>query len=93
MLIIKLFGSLDIFSAIIVWLSIFKFIPTPLLLLVGFYLLVKGVVFLFSADIASILDIICSIIIFLSLSFAMPALITIIVALFLLQKGIFSLLT
>jgi len=91
MFLIKLLGSIDIISAIIIWLSaVFDFIPSPLILLVAFYLLVKGVVFLFSADIASILDIACSIVIFLSLSFHMPVFIMIVVALFLLQKGIFS---
>ena len=91
MLIIKILGSLDIFSAIMVWIgAVFHIIPTPLLLLIAFYLLAKGVFFLISADIASIIDIVCAVLIFLSLSFAMPVLVSIIVALFLLQKGIFS---
>lgn len=92
MLVIKILGSLDIFSAVIVWVAgVFHIIPSPLLLLVAFYLLAKGVFFLISADIASIIDIICAVIIFLSLSFNMPVFISIIVALFLLQKGVFSL--
>lgn len=91
MLAIKILGSLDIFSAIMVWIAaVFHIIPSPLLLLIAFYLLTKGVFFLISADIASIIDIICAVLIFLSLSFDMPVFVSIIVALFLLQKGIFS---
>ena len=71
-MIIKILGILDIISALIFWLLLFFNLPKILLLLIAFYLLIKGSIFLISADIASILDILCAGIIFLALSFTMP---------------------
>ena len=93
-MIIKFLGILDICAAIFFWIfSFFNFIPEKLILIIGFYLLIKGAVFLISADIASVLDIICAGFIFLSLSFTLPKFVPILITLFLLQKGIFSLLS
>ena len=92
-MIVKILGILDIIAAILFWIGgMFHIIPANMLLIVGFYLLVKGAVFLIFKDIASILDIVCSAVVFLAVSFSIPLIIVIIVSLFLLQKGIFSLL-
>ena len=92
-MIIKILGILDILTAFILWLSYsFHIIPTTLITILALYLLVKGIVFLISLDIASIIDVVCSGIIFLSLGFSVPAFLLILVSLFLLQKGILSLL-
>lgn len=91
-MIIKILGLLDIITAFSFWLfAFFGIFPRSLIIFFAFYLLIKGVIFLMSADIASILDIISAGIIFLSLSFAMPKFIVIITVLFLIQKGLFSL--
>lgn len=93
-MILKILGSLDIISAVFLWLFVFfKIIPEKFLMLAGFYLLAKGIFFLISRDIASIIDVICAGIIFLSLNFAIPSFIIILVSLFLLQKGILSWMT
>jgi len=90
-MILKILGSLDILSGIVFWMSgLFHFIPQKIMIIFAFYLLIKGVVFLISKDIASILDVCCSLIIFLSFSYSIPAVIVIIIALFLIQKGILS---
>lgn len=92
MLIIKILGILDILTALIFWLfGMFEIMPKLLIVILAFYLLIKGLFFLISADIASILDIASAVIIFLSLNFPIPKIIVIITALFLMQKGVFSL--
>jgi len=92
-MIIKILGVADILAAILFWIfGLFGFIPEILIMIVGFYLLVKGTIFLISQDIASVLDILCAGVIFLALGFTLPKILVIIVTLFLLQKGIFSLL-
>ena len=92
-MIIKILGILDILAALSFWLFFFvKIVPETFLLLLAFYLLVKGIFFLISRDIASILDVICAGIIFLTLNYQMPAFIAVLVSLFLIQKGILSLL-
>jgi hypothetical protein len=94
MKIVKILGILDILAALFFWLfAFFKIIPDNWILIIAFYLLVKGTVFLLSKDFASMLDIACSILIFVSLSFSMPEVISALVTLYLIQKGIFSLLS
>ena len=91
-MIVKILGVLDILTAIFFWIFAFFGIgPKTLVMILAFYLLIKGVIFLISADIASIIDIISAALIFLSLNFPLPKIIIILVALFLLQKGVFSL--
>ena len=90
-MIVKILGLLDIFSAVIFWLSaLFNFIPDSFILLAGFYLIAKGVVFLISKDIASIIDVICGVLILVSANMVLPFIIVSIISLFLIQKGIFS---
>tara|TARA_Y100000310_G_C20631812_1_gene789058 strand:+ start:860 stop:1141 length:282 start_codon:yes stop_codon:yes gene_type:complete len=90
-MILKIFGALDIIAALSIWFGhFFNIIPQSFITLIAFYLLAKGIFFLISADIASILDVISAIIIFISFSVNMPGFIIIIVSLFLIQKGIFS---
>ncbi len=96
--ILKLLGLIDILAAIIFWIfGIFRLqgnaFMVGFVMLLGFYLLVKGVAFIISADIASVLDIIAGIIIIATTGFAMPKIVVIIVSLYLLQKGIFSMLS
>lgn len=91
-MIIKLLGILDIISGMLFWLDgFFKIIPDSVIMFLVFYLIIKGLIFIISKDIASILDIISGVIIYFSLSYVLPAFIIIIVTLFLLQKGILSL--
>lgn len=91
-MIVKILGILDILAALSFWLSaVFNIIPDSLILLIAIYLIVKGIIFIISQDIASILDILSGLIIYASLSFNLPFFISLIVVLFLIQKGIFSL--
>jgi hypothetical protein len=92
-MIVKILGILDILSAVLFWLfGLFHIIPSSVILIIAFYLLIKGIIFLISLDTASILDVIVSIILFISLSFVLPNIIVFLVAFYLIQKGIFSLL-
>jgi hypothetical protein len=96
--VVKILGVLDIIVALFFWIfGIFRLqdnlFMSGFIMIMGFYLLVKGVAFVISADIASIFDIISGIIIIAATSVLMPKLIVIIVALYLLQKGIFSMLS
>ena len=90
-MIIKILGLLDIFVAACFWLfGIWGLIPANFILLLGLFLLAKGVVFSTKLNVISVLDIVSSVIIILSASNPMPDFVIILVALFLLQKGIFS---
>ena len=92
--IVVLLGLADIISAILFWLfAFFHFIPSSWILLIAFYLLVKGAIFLISKDFASILDIVSAIIMFISLNFVFPSMVSVLVSLYLIQKGIFSIIT
>jgi len=93
-MIIKIFGILDIISAIIFGLSYyFHFIPRTLMFIIAGYLILKGAIFLFTMDIASVIDVGCGVVILLSVFLSISHLIFIITLIFLLQKGIFSLLS
>ena len=86
-MIIKILGTLDILSGIFFWLfAFFQIIPESVILLIAFYLIAKGVAFLISKDVVSVLDIIAGAIIFASLSFTIPLIISVIVTIYLLQK-------
>lgn len=94
-MIVKILGVLDILVAISFWIfGIFhlSFMSTFILIL-GFYLLIKGIAFATTLNIVSVIDIVCSLIIIGSTTYFMPIVVVIIVSLFILQKGIFSLLT
>lgn len=93
-MIIKIFGILDLISALIFGLSYyFHFIPRTMMFFFSGYLIIKGAIFLFSRDIASFVDIGCGIIILLSVFLSISHLIFIITIIFLIQKGAFSLLS
>jgi hypothetical protein len=93
-MIVKILGILDLLAAIFFWVfGLFGIIPQSIIFAFAFYLLIKGTIFLITAErFASILDIACGVIMFLAISFSMPEIVTILVALYLVQKGIFSLL-
>lgn len=95
---IKLLGAVDIFIAILFWIfGIFRLqnneFMAGFIMILGFILLVKGVAFLISADIASALDVISGFVIIGSTAIIMPKIVVIIVALYLVQKGVFSMLS
>ncbi len=90
-MIIKIFGIFDFLSGFIFWLSLFNIPGQELLLVICFYLLGKGAIFLSSGDIASILDVTSAIIIFISFEFSLPFFAVGLVSLFLIQKGVLSL--
>lgn len=94
-MIIKVLGIVDILAAVFFWIFVVFHISSLSFLVTffAFYLLIKGIAFLISADIASILDVICSIIMFLAVSSVIPTVLVFLVTIFLLQKGIFSLLS
>lgn len=93
-MIIKILGVLDIFIALLFWIFVVFNVKSlaGLVLLSGLFLLMKGIVFIGSLNITSILDIIGSIVIIMGSSLQIPVILVIIVSLFLFQKGIFSLL-
>lgn len=88
---IKILGIFDIIASLLFFFTIFFTIPKILLYIVGIYLLIKGAIFLISADIASILDVLSGIVILTATIFSIPKIIIAIVSVFLIQKGIFSL--
>jgi len=91
-MIIKILGIFDIIAAVIFWsFSFFGAFSKTFVLIAGFYLLIKGVIFVLTGDVASIGDIVCSLIIFIGAFLMLPKLLVFIVAFFLLQKGIIGL--
>ena len=91
-MIVKILGIFDILVRVSFWIStIFHIIPENFLLILALFLLAKGIAFLISLNIISLVDIVCALLIILSFSFTFPLLIPILVSLFLIQKGIFSL--
>lgn len=94
-MIVKVLGALDIFVALVFWIfGIFHLgFLSGFVLILGFFLLVKGVAFAISLNAVSVLDIVSALIIISATSFVLPKIIVIIVALFLLQKGVFSMMS
>ena len=93
MVVVKLLGILDISIAMCFWIfGIFGWIPENFILLIGLFLLGKGVVFLTGLSVASVLDILAAIVIVIASGYDLPNVIIIIVSLFLVQKGIMCLL-
>ena len=94
-MIIKILGILDIIVAISFWLfGVFNLqIMSGFILVLGLFLLAKGIVFITGMSITSVLDIISAIIIISAVSIHMPFIVVVIVSLFLIQKGVFSLLS
>ena len=94
LMIIKVLGIFDLFVGIVFWLfGIFHIIPESFVLVIGLFLIAKGIVFIAGLSIISFLDIISGLIIITAASVVLPKLVIILVAIFLIQKGIFSLLS
>jgi len=92
-MLVKILGILDIFIAIVFWLfGILNLFPNKFILILGFILLIKGLVSIFGWSIASFFDVVCGVIIIIASSVAMPKVLVIILVLVLLEKGIISLL-
>ena len=92
-MIVKILGILDILSGLLFWLNgFFNIIPDSIMIIIVLYLVIKGVIFVISFNITSILDIVSGIAIYISLTYTLPAFVIIIITFFLLQKGIVSLL-
>ena len=91
-MIVKILGILDIFAGFSFWLNgFFHLFPESFMMAIVFYLIIKGLIFVISKDIASILDIVSGIVIYFSLTYTLPGFVIIIITFFLLQKGIVSL--
>jgi len=92
-MIIKVLGILDLFVGVIFWLfGIFHIIPSSFVLILGLFLLAKGIIFITGLSITSFLDIISAIVIITATSVTLPNLVVILISIFLIQKGIFSML-
>jgi len=91
-MILKILGILDILSAILIWFfGIFHLIPKEILVVCLLYLLIKGIFFLISADVASTIDVICAFILLMALFYPISKIFFVIISIYLLQKGLFSL--
>lgn len=90
-MIVKVLGALDIFVGLCFWLfGIFHLVPGSFIMILGLFLLAKGIAFATGLSFASFLDIGSSLIIITATSLEIPRFLVIIVSLFLLQKGAFS---
>ena len=92
MISMKILGTIDLITAILFWSFMVLDITglSQIITFLGIFLLVKGIVFATTADIASVLDIISALIIIVGSSFNMHIILVIIVAIYLAQKGLFS---
>ena len=91
MIIIKVLGFFDLLVGIVFWVfGMFGIIPGNFITLLGLIILVKGLIFVASKDIASVLDIVSGGIILVSFQVVMPEIVVILVSLYLIQKGVFS---
>ncbi len=88
---IKFLGIVDLLAAAILLLS--GVLPSEWVMIMAFYLLIKGGFFLLTGDWMSILDVGAAVYFMFVASGWTTAIITALVVLFLLQKGAFSLLT
>ena len=94
-MIVKILGVLDIIVGMIFWIyGIFNLeFLSGFIMILGLFLLVKGLIFATGFAVASVLDILAAIVIIISVGIILPKLIVIIVALFLLQKGVVSMIS
>ena len=92
MISMKILGTIDLLTAILFWIFMVFDITglTQIITFLGIFILVKGIVFATTADMASVLDIISALIIITGSAFNMHIIIVIIVAIYLAQKGLFS---
>ena len=97
-MVIKLLGALDLFTGtafliqgvLLKWFD-FQLFPWVFITILGLIILIKGLIFLLSADAVSFLDVASGSLIIISPSINLPLILFVIVAFFLIQKGIFSL--
>ena len=90
-MLVKLFGLFDLIGAIILLLLIWNFsVPNPIIIFFGIFILIKGIIFMITKDIASIIDIYTGIILLLILRYNPPSIYLIVGCFLLLQKGIIS---
>lgn len=88
-MVVFILGILDLFIALIILGA--KSFPEKVILFAAFYIILKGLVFAMSSDIASYVDIAAGIyMVFIAAGFSVSFL-SIIFAIFLAQKGLFSL--
>ena len=87
----KIFGTIDILIGVLILISInHSYIPAKLIIGLACYLIIKGFLFVWSIDIASLIEIILGAIIILALYLPIPKILLTITAIYLFQKGIFS---
>ena len=88
----KILGVIDLIIAVLFSINgfYFKFLPSNILLIMALYLIIKGLIFVLSADVASALDIVCGLIILSAILFTIPKALIVIVVFYLIQKAIFS---
>lgn len=93
-MIVKILGIIDIITAILFWVfAVFEVsYLSQIILLLGFVILMKGIIFSFDFNIVSIIDILISFVIIYASTNTIPFIAIIILSIYLLQKGIFSLL-
>lgn len=93
-MIVKILGLLDIFVGLLFWImGVFNVDSLQgLVLILGLFLLMKGVAFAVTLDVISVLDIVMSLIVIVGCSVDLPIFIVVIISLFLIQKGVFSML-
>jgi len=89
---VRTLGLFDILAGLLFLAVFFKFnAPTGMVIFFTFYLLLKGVIFLFgSFNFFSLVDITAGILLILTVFFALPQLVFLIVAPFLILKGAVS---
>jgi len=93
-MIIKILGILDIIIGFMFWLfGVFHIESlSGFFLIIGLYLIAKGIVFITGLSFVSGLDIVSGFLIIAAASINMPLWVILIISLFLIQKGVFSLL-
>jgi Sec-independent protein secretion pathway component TatC len=93
-MIVKILGALDIGVALLFWVyGIFHLESiSGLVFILGLFLLVKGLIFVATMDVASAFDVLAGLAIIIGVSFELPRVIVIIISILILQKGIFSML-
>jgi len=90
-MLVKLLGIIDFIAAILLFLLIWNFsAPESLIWIFGTIILIKGIAFAITRDIASVLDIYSGIIILLTLAYNVPTIYLMLGCFFLLQKSIMS---
>lgn len=92
MISVKILGTIDILTALLFWTFMVLEIAglSQLIVVLGIFLLIKGIAFATTLDVASVLDIFSAMVILVGSSFNIHILLVILVSIYLAQKGIFS---